>query len=224
MKVLVIDDDPLILEFIRRGLGEDGYTVDVAASGTEGSLFARLSPYDVIVLDVVLPDMSGFDVLKRLRADAIPVPVLMLTGRTGTDAKIQGLDAGADDYLTKPFDLGELKARMRALTRRGNTVRTEEIRIGSLTLDRIAHEIRLEDKPVRLTPKEYKLLEFFVLRPDQVITRTDLLENVWDIHFDPQSNIVDAHVARMRAKLRAAPGAPQIETVRGFGFRLVSVA
>ena len=224
MKVLVIDDDPLILEFIRRGLGEDGYTVDVAGSGTEGSLFARLSPYDVIVLDVVLPDMSGFDVLKRLRADAIAIPVLMLTGRTGTDAKIQGLDAGADDYLTKPFDLGELKARMRALTRRGNTVRTEEIRIGTLTLDRIAHEIRLENKPLRLTPKEYKLLEFFVLRPDQVITRTDLLENVWDIHFDPQSNIVDAHVARMRAKLRAAVGAPQIETVRGFGFRLVSVA
>lgn len=224
MKVLVIDDDQLILEFIRRGLGEDGYTVDVAANGSEGSLFARLSPYDVIILDVVLPDMSGFDVLRKLRADSIAVPVLMLTGRTGTDAKIQGLDAGADDYLTKPFDLGELKARMRALTRRGNTVRTEEIRIGSLTLDRIAHEIRLADKPVRLTPKEYKLLEFFVLRPDQVITRTDLLENVWDIHFDPQSNIVDAHVARMRAKLRAAPGAPQIETVRGFGFRLVSVA
>jgi len=223
MKVLVIDDDPLILEFIRRGLAEDGYTVDVAASGKEGSLFARLSPYDVIILDVVLPDMSGFDVLQRLRGDSIAIPVLMLTGRTGTEAKIQGLDAGADDYLTKPFDLGELKARMRALTRRGSTVRTEEISIGTLTLDRIAHEIRLENKPVRLTPKEYKLLEFFVLRPDQVITRTDLLENVWDIHFDPQSNIVDAHVARMRAKLRAAPGAPQIETVRGFGFRLVSV-
>ena len=222
MKVLVVDDDPLILEFIRRGLNEDGYTVDVAASGQEGAMYARMSAYDVIILDLMLPDTTGFEVVQRLRNDEHSVPVLMLTAKTGIDAKIQGLDAGADDYLTKPFDLGELKARLRALTRRGGATRTEEIRIGTLTLDRMAHEVRHNEKRLRLTPKEYKLLEFFLLRPDQVVTRTDLLENVWDIHFDPGSNIVDAHVARMRGKLRGADGAPQLETVRGFGFRLVS--
>jgi DNA-binding response OmpR family regulator len=222
MKVLVIDDDPLILQFIQRGLTEEGYTVDVASSGQEGAMFARMSSYDTIILDLMLPDMSGFDIVERLRAEAHSVPVLMLTARTGTDAKIQGLDAGADDFLTKPFDMGELKARLRALTRRGTNVRTEEVQIGSLTLDRMAHEVRLNDKRLKLTPKEYKLLEYFLLRPDTVVTRTDLLENVWDIHFDPGSNIVDAHVARMRSKLREAPGAPQLETVRGFGFRLVT--
>lgn len=218
-----MDDDPLILEFIRRGLTEEGYTVDVAASGSEGAMFARMCPYDVIILDVMLPDMSGFDIVQRLREESHAVPVLMLTARVGTDAKIQGLDAGADDYLTKPFDMGELKARLRALTRRGGAVRTEEVRFGTLTLDRMAHEIRIGEKKLRLTPKEYKLLEFFLLRPDAVVTRTDLLENVWDIHFDPGSNIVDAHVARMRSKLHSAEGAPQLETVRGFGFRLVTM-
>jgi DNA-binding response OmpR family regulator len=222
MKILVVDDDPLILEFIRRGLSEEGYTVDVAASGQEGSMYARMSPYDAIILDIMLPDMTGLDVVQRLRAEHHSVPVLMLTARSGTDAKVQGLDAGADDYLTKPFDLGELKARLRALTRRGGAVRTEEVCIGTLTLDRMAHEVRHNDKRLRLTPKEYKLLEYFLLRPDKVITRTDLLENVWDINFDPGSNIVDAHVARMRGKLRKAEGAPQIETVRGFGFRLIT--
>lgn len=222
MKVLVVDDDPLILEFIRRGLTEEGYTVDVALTGSEGAMFARMNPYDAIILDLILPDMSGFDIVERLRKESHSVPVLMLTAKTGTDAKIQGLDAGADDYLTKPFDMGELKARLRALTRRGGATRTEEVRFCTLTLDRMAHEIRIGEKKLKLTPKEYKLLEYFLLRPDQVITRTDLLEGVWDIHFDPGSNIVDAHVARMRSKLRGAIGAPQLETVRGFGFRLVT--
>jgi DNA-binding response OmpR family regulator len=222
MKVLVVDDDPMILEFIRRGLTEEGYTVDVSSTGREGAMFAQMSPYDAIVLDLVLPDMSGFDVVQRLRNDDMSVPVLMLTAKTGTDVKIQGLDAGADDYLTKPFDMGELKARLRALTRRGGTVRTEEVQIGTLTLDRMAREVRVGPERLPLTPKEYRLLEYFLLRPDQVVTRTDLLENVWDIHFDPGSNIVDAHIARMRSKLRGAAGAPSLETVRGFGFRLVT--
>ena len=222
MKILVVDDDPLIVEFIRRGLTEEGYTVDVATSGQEGAMYARMSPYDAIILDVVMPGTSGLEVVQRLRKDNHATPVLMLTAKTGTDAKVQGLDAGADDYLTKPFEMDELKARLRALTRRGGAVRTEEIVIGTLTLDRMAHEVRHGSNRLRLTPKEYKLLEYFLLRPDKVITRTDLLENVWDINFDPGSNIVDAHVARMRGKLKNATGAPQIETVRGFGFRLIS--
>jgi DNA-binding response OmpR family regulator len=222
MKVLLVDDDPLILEIVQRGLREDGYAVDVAASGAEGERFAGSTQYDAIVLDLVLPDISGFEIVERMRRNLSSVPVLMLTARQGTEAKIQGLDAGADDYLTKPFDMGELKARLRALTRRGGGTRKDSITIGTLVLDRMAHEVRNGDRTLRLTPKEYKLLEYFVMRADQVVTRTDLLENVWDIHFDPGSNIVDAHVARMRGKLRSAEGAPQLETVRGSGFRLVS--
>ncbi len=222
MKVLVVDDDATILEFIRQGLTADGYVVETALSGTDGAALARRTAFDAIVLDLVLPDISGFDVVEQLRAESRSVPVLMLTAKTGIDAKIQGLDAGADDYLTKPFDMGELKARLRALTRRGAANRTDELRIGSLTLDRMAHEIRNGDHRIRLTPKEFRLLEYFLLHPDVVVTRTDLLVNVWDISFDPGSNIVDAHVARMRSKLRLEAGAPQLETVRGHGFKLVT--
>jgi DNA-binding response OmpR family regulator len=222
MNVLVVDDDPLILELIQRGLREDGDTVDVAASGAEGERFAASTHYDAIVLDLVLPDTSGFEVVERMRRNLSSVPVLMLTSRQGTEAKIQGLDAGADENQTKPVDVGELKARLRALTRRGSGVRSEAVGIGSLVLDRMTHEVRIGSKHLRLTPKEYKLLEYFMLRADQVVTRSDLLENVWDIHFDPGSNIVDAHVARMRGKLRSAEGAPQLETIRGAGFKLTS--
>lgn len=220
MKVLVIDDDPLIIEFVRRGLGENGCTVDAAASGSEGLLLARMGQYDVVILDVGLPDTSGFDIAREMRREADSTPILMLTAATGTDNLVQGLDAGADDYLTKPFDLRELQARLRALSRRGGAARSEQVIIGSLQLDRVNHEVIVGGKPLRLTPKEYRLLEYFVLRENQVISRTELLEKVWEMHFDPQSNVVDVHVARLRAKLRRLPAAPQLETVRGFGFRL----
>lgn len=220
MKILVIDDDPLIIEFVRRGLQEDGYTVDAALNGNEGLLCAKLGSYDAFILDVGLPDMSGFAVAKELRLGGDATPILMLTARSGTDNLVEGLDAGADDYLTKPFDLRELRARLRALTRRGGATRTEELTVGSLTLNRVNHEVRVSSRPLRLTPKEYRLLEYFMLRAGQIVSRTELLEKVWEMTFDPQSNIVDVHVARLRGKLKRFPAAAQLETVRGFGFRL----
>ncbi|HSJ25809.1 MAG TPA: response regulator transcription factor [Longimicrobiales bacterium] len=221
MKLLVIDDDPLIIEFVRRGLQEDGYTVDSAVTGSEGLLCARVGKYDAVILDVGLPDASGFDIARAMRREADATPILMLTARTGTDNLVAGLDSGADDYLTKPFDLRELRARLRALTRRGGSSRTEEIIIGALELDRVNHEVRIGDRTLRLTPKEYRLLEYFMLREGEVVSRSELLEKVWEMHFDPQSNIVDVHVARLRSKLRKHQAVPQLETVRGFGFRLV---
>jgi two-component system, OmpR family, response regulator len=179
-----------------------------------------MGSYDAVILDVGLPDTSGFTVARAMRKEADATPILMLTARTGTDNLVEGLDSGADDYLTKPFDLRELRARLRALTRRGGATRSEEVRIGALLLDRVNHEVTIGDRPLRLTPKEYKLLECFMLREGEVISRTELLEKVWEMHFDPQSNIVDVHVARLRSKLKRHPAAPQLETVRGFGFRL----
>jgi DNA-binding response OmpR family regulator len=157
-----------------------------------------------------------------MRREGDATPILMLTARTGTDNLVQGLDAGADDYLTKPFDLRELRARLRALTRRGGSTRTEEVTIGALTLDRLSHEVRIGERVLRLTPKEYRLLEYFMLRPGETVSRTELLEKVWEMNFDPQSNIVDVHVTRLRQKLKRFPEVPQLETVRGFGFRLAN--
>lgn len=220
MKILVIDDDPLIVEFVRRGLLEDGYTIDTALTASDGLLCARVGSYDAIILDIGLPDASGLTVAREMRRESDATPILLLTARSGTDSLVDGLDAGADDYLTKPFDLRELRARLRALTRRGGSTRTEALSIGALTLNRLNHEVTISDTPLRLTPKEYRLLEYFMLRPGAVVSRTELLEKVWEMNFDPQSNIVDVHVARLRGKLSPHPAVPQLETVRGFGFRL----
>ena len=220
MRILIIEDDGLIAQFVKRGLAEDGHSTDVAETGKEGSTLARVNDYDAIILDLLLPDANGLAVAQELRKDGSGTPILMLTARTGADNVVKGLDSGADDYLTKPFELAELKARLRALTRRGGSTRTEELRVGELTLDRLTHEITVSGKGLKLTPKEYQLLEYFVLHPEQVVSRTMLLEKVWDMHFDPGSNVVDVHVARLRAKLRRTPKAPQLQTVRGFGFKL----
>ena len=159
-----------------------------------------------------------------MRNESDTTPILLLTARTGTDNLVDGLDAGADDYLTKPFDIRELRARLRALTRRGGSTRTETVALGALTLDRLNRDVSIGERPLRLTPKEYLLLEYFMLRPGVVVTRTELLEKVWEMNFDPQSNIVDVHVARLRSKLKAHPSVPQLETVRGFGFRLTDLS
>src|SRR5690606_35193361 len=212
MKILVIDDDPLILEFVKRGLAEDGYIVDAAATASDGLLCARVGSYDAIILDIGLPDASGLEVAREMRRESDATPILVLTARTGTDNLVSGLDAGADDYLTKPFDIRELRARLRALTRRGGSTRSETVTLGALSLDRLNHDISMGGKPLRLTPKEFLLLEYFMLRPNVTVTRTELLEKVWEMNFDPQSNIVDVHVARLRGKLKDAPGVPQIET------------
>jgi two-component system OmpR family response regulator len=220
MKLLLVEDDKLTAEFVKRILQEDGHEVDWTAAGREGLMWARMNMYDALILDLNLPDTTGLAITEALRHEGRSTPILMLTASSKTESVVQGLNAGADDYLVKPFKTEELRARVRALTRRGGATRTEEVRVGGLVLNRLTHQVYADQKPLKLTPKEYKLLEYFLLRPDQVITRTELLEKVWEMNFDPQSNIVDAHVARVRTKLRNIANAPQIETARGFGFIL----
>ncbi|HEY0673915.1 MAG TPA: response regulator transcription factor [Longimicrobiales bacterium] len=220
MKLLIVEDDKLTAQFVRLTLEEDGHEVDWTGTGQEGLTLARVNAYDALILDLHLPDTTGLAITAALRSEGRSTPILMLTASSTTESVVQGLDAGADDYLVKPFKTEELRARIRALTRRGGATRTEEVRVGTLVLNRLQHQIFAVHKPLKLTPKEYKLLEYFLLRPEKVITRTELLEKVWEMNFDPQSNIVDAHVARVRNKLREIEGAPQIETARGFGFIL----
>lgn len=223
MKLLLVEDDKLTAEYVKRVLQEDGHDVDWVHVGREGLMMARMNTYDALIFDLNLPDTTGLVLTESLRSEGRTTPILILTASSKTDSVVQGLNAGADDYLIKPFKVEELRARIRALTRRGGATRTEEVRVGNLLLNRLTHQIFAREKRLKLTPKEYKLLEYFLLRPDKVITRTELLEQVWELHFDPQSNIVDAHVARVRNKLRGIPEAPQIETSRGFGFILKSV-
>lgn len=220
MKVLVVEDDRKVAGFIEQGLKEEGWTVDVAPDGEEATMLAHVYQYDVILLDVVLPKKNGFQVAAELRREGRNTPILMLTSRDAVEDVVRGLDAGADDYLAKPFRFEELLARMRALVRRGGAERLETLRYGPLAMDRLRHEVRLDEKPLDLTPKEFQLLEFFLLHPEEVVRRTTLLEKVWDMHFDPESNVVDVHVGNLRRKLSASRGDNLITTVRGVGFCL----
>jgi len=220
MKVLVVDDDTALAEFIRLALQERGHAVDVAHTGEHGRTLAMVYEYDAIVLDQVLPDTLGVEVLRQLRGRANTTPVLMLTARSGPEDVIRGLDAGADDYLAKPFEIGVLEARLRAVGRRRAPAAAAEAQVGDLKVDRMRHTVTLSGRAMRLTPKEYTLLEYFLINPERVVTRTELLEKVWDMHFDPGSNVVDVHVARIRAKLQHAGSRVSVFTVRGAGFML----
>lgn len=223
MRILIVDDDPLIAEFVRRGLQEEGHVVDVAHDGEQGRMLAMVEPYDALILDVVLPDAIGYDIARAIRREKRDVPILMLTSKNRTEDIVSGLDSGADDYLVKPFVLDELKARVRALVRRGGAVRDDAISYGTVRLEPKTRRAFIGERRLRLTPKEFVLLERFLLAPERTITRTELLEKVWDIHFDPGSNVVDVHVARLRRKLRGAETeAPAIVTIRGVGFALTS--
>ena len=220
MKLLVVDDDRMFAELVRRGLKEEGHTVDVANNAAKGREAVMVHDYDAIVLDVMLPDGTGLEIARDLRRAGRATPILMLTGNDATDDVVRGLDSGADDYLTKPFEMSELKARVRALVRRGGARRTEMITCGGVVLDRLAHRATAHGRPMDLTPKEYSLLEYLLLHQEKVVTRTELLEKVWDLHFDPGSNVVDVHVARLRTKLRQHKAEPQLRTIRGVGFML----
>ena len=220
MKILLVEDDRKVAGFIEQGLREEGYVVDVARDGDEATTMAHVNDYDAILLDVVLPKKNGFQIAAELRREGRTAPILMLTSRDATEDVVRGLDAGADDYLAKPFQFDELVARIRALLRRGGAERLEELRYGPIALDRLRHLVVVNDQRLDLTPKEFQLLEYFLLRPEEVVRRTTLLEKVWDMHFDPDSNVVDVHVGNLRRKLNQAAGEPLVATVRGVGFTL----
>jgi two-component system OmpR family response regulator len=218
VRALVVEDQPKLASLIQRGLSEEGYAVDVAPDGPQAIVRATATEYDVIVLDVMLPGLDGFEVCRRLRAQTVQSPVLMLTARDGVDDRIAGLDLGADDYLTKPFAFEELVARLRALTRRGALERTPVLEVGALRLDPRTKQVWRGDDEVELSAKEFALLETFMRHPGQVLSRFELLEHAWDFAYENRSNVVDVYVRYLRQKL----GASEIETVRGAGYRLPS--
>ncbi len=222
MKILVVEDDRKVAGFIEQGLREEGYAVDVAKDGDEATTLAHVNDYDAVLLDLMLPKKNGLQVAAELRREGRRTPILMLTARDSTEDVVRGLDAGADDYLSKPFKFDELLARLRALTRRGGAARLDRLSYGSLDLDRLRHKARAAGHLLDLTPREFQLLEHFMLHPEEVIRRTELLEKVWDMHFDPESNVVDVHVGNLRRKLREAACDGLIQTVRGVGFCLKS--
>ena len=222
MRALVVEDDRSMAKLVRLLLEEDGSAVDVTASGEDGLSLALEQAYDLVVLDLGLPDRAGLAVVREMRARRSTVPVLILTGRSSAEDVVRGLDVGADDYLAKPFENTVFKARVRALVRRGGAVRSDRLSCGPLVLNRITREVLVNGAALRLSPRELRLLEHLALHAEAPVSRTDLLEHVWDMHFDPGTNVVDALVARVRRKLRAAGPAPHIETVLGFGYRLVS--
>jgi two-component system, OmpR family, response regulator len=218
--VLVVEDEAKVADLIRRALVREGYAVDLAANGAEALWAAGETVYDAVVLDAMIPAPDGFEVCRRLRADGRWSPVLMLTARDGVDDRVRGLDAGADDYLTKPFALKELMARLRALTRRSLGARPVQLAVGDLTMDTAEHVVRRGAEPVGLSPKEFAVLELFMRRPGEVLSRSQVLDSVWDFAYDGGSNVVDVYVGYLRRKIDEPFGRQDLETVRGVGYRL----
>jgi DNA-binding response OmpR family regulator len=220
MRVLIIEDDRVVARLVERALGEAGYAVDVTRSAEEGTDRAMASTYDAVLLDLELPDRNGLEVVRSLRREGRDVPVLIMTGRDDDQDIVLGLDAGADDYLLKPVSPEVLKARLRAAVRRGGAARVkDQLVVGELAMNRLARTVHGAGRELSLTPKEFAMLEHLMLRVEEVISRSELLEHVWNMKFDPGSNVVDAHVARLRQKLRGVTR-PELRTSRGVGFVL----
>ncbi len=222
MRVLIVEDEVRMASLIRRGLVTEGLAVDVADNGADVLWIAQAHDYDAIVLDVMLPDVDGFEVCRRLRSAGVRSPVLMLTARDAVDDRVEGLDSGADDYLLKPFAFAELLARLRALARRGDSGRPAALTVGDLRLDPATREVTRAATPIDLSAKEFALLESFMRRPGEVLSRLHLLEHAWDFAYDNRSNIVDVYVRRLRRKIDEPFGCASLETVRGAGYRLQS--
>ncbi len=220
MRVLVVEDDADVARFLRRGLAEQSYAVDVAEDGDAAIELAEFNPYDAVILDLMIPGPDGMEVCRRLRSSGSDVPILMLTARGGVDERIAGLDAGADDYLAKPFEFGELLARLRALLRRGSVVAPLEIRVGDLEIDTRSHRVTVRSQPVTLTTKEYSVLEYLARNSGRIVTREELAEHVWDQEFDPFSNLIEVYINRLRRHFDRTTPAKLIHTVRGAGYML----
>ena len=222
MRILVVDDDRAILKLITRVLRDESYAVDTASTGEEARTLALVNEYDGIILDLQLGDRHGFEILQELRRNGRPTPVLLYSGRADTESIVRGLDAGADDYVVKPVSNEELRARVRTLIRRGagSSRVGEQTRAGNLTLNRLTRRVTCGGEDVSLTSMELKLLEHLMLRTGETVTRSELHDKVWDMHFDPSSNVIDAHVARLRKKLQQAGASATITTRRGMGFVL----
>ena len=220
MYILIVEDEKKVAGFIKQGLQEERYTVDVAYDGEEALLLAEMNSYDLIVLDIMLPKKDGMEVLKDLRAQGLSIPILVLTAKDTLEDKVQGLDSGADDYITKPFAFAELLARIRALLRRGKPTNETSLTAADLMLDTATHKVQRAGKPIDLTSKEYALLEYFLRNKGQVLTRTLINEHVWGYRFDTGTNIVDVYVNYLRSKIDRGFDKKLIHTVRGVGYVL----
>jgi two-component system OmpR family response regulator len=220
MRVLVVEDEPKMAGLVKRGLEEEGIAVDVAGRGEDAVWMAGSTEYDVVVLDVMLPGLDGFEVCRRLRSDEVWTPVLMLTARDAVEDRVAGLDGGADDYLVKPFSFDELLARLRALARRGSAERPAVLEAGGLRLDPATRQATRGDVEIALSQKEYALLETLMRRPGVVLSRLQLLEHAWDDSYENRSNVIDVYVRYLREKIDRPFGTDTIETVRGVGYRL----
>jgi two-component system OmpR family response regulator len=224
MKVLLIEDNQQVSQFVRKGLQESGHTVDHADNGRDGLFLATTEAYDAMILDRMLPGgIDGLGIIESLRKTGNKTPILILSALAEVDDRIRGLRAGGDDYMTKPFAFGELAARLEALMRRSQGSESSQqtvLSVGDLRMDLLARKVTRGDKPISLQPREFKLLEYLLRHADQVVTRTMLIESVWDYHFDPQTNVIDVHISRLRQKIDSDFDAPLLHTVRGVGYKL----
>jgi two-component system, OmpR family, response regulator len=220
MRVLIVEDELKMASLVRRGLAEEGHAADIAGTGGDALWMAEAHLYDAIVLDVMLPGISGFETCRKLRNAGIWTPVLMLTARDGVGDRVAGLDAGADDYLAKPFSFAELFARLRALVRRGGVERPTELVVDDLRLDPATRRVWRGEVEIRLSPKEFALLETFMRRPGQALSRLQLLEHAWDFAYENRSNVIDVYVRYLREKIDRPFSTSSLETVRGVGYRL----
>jgi heavy metal response regulator len=224
MRILIVEDEKRIADFIARGLKEEQFAVDIAYDGEEGLYLAEINPYDLMIFDIMLPKMNGMDICRQLRSKKINTPILMLTARAAVKDKVMGLNAGADDYLTKPFSFEELLARVKVLLRRMTPNKTSILNVADLELNQLNHEVKRGDKSILLTAKEFVLLEYLMLHAGQVISRSMISEHVWNEQFDSMSNVIDVHVRNLRNKIDDGFKKKLIHTLRGSGYVLKNPA
>jgi DNA-binding response OmpR family regulator len=220
MRLLIVEDESVAADLLAKGLREHAYVVDVAPDGRAGLDHAVLNDYDLIILDVLLPEIDGLEVCRRIRSRGLAVPILMLTARGGIDERVEGLDAGADDYLLKPFHFAELLARVRALLRRGPVLSPNVLRVADLAIDTRTRHVERNGRPIPLTTKEYTLLAYLTRRQNEIVTRSDIIDHVWDDNFDPLSNVIDVYIQRLRRKVDDGHEPKLIHTRRGAGYVL----